>query len=263
METESYAVGQAVLGAHSVGAPHKRQRLYWLGVSDCGGRESRRIAAEAAGHGHSVESASCLGVTLGDAKREGLQRLARDGNGGDKSRRIGEDSVGSTPETSTVGELADVQSAGRENDLESRQKEMLAGTDAHGIAGVLGDSKGDNERRNSLPGTHGERQSIGGSSGNCNSSLAHSGHGERCAEQRNELRERDSRARESSAWSDYDLIYCRDDKFRRVEAGTFPLATGISGRVGLLRGYGNAIVPPLAAQFIQASLEAINEVEKE
>ena len=30
LEAEGYAVGQAVLGAHSVGAPHIRQRLYWV-----------------------------------------------------------------------------------------------------------------------------------------------------------------------------------------------------------------------------------------
>jgi hypothetical protein len=33
-------------------------------------------------------------------------------------------------------------------------------------------------------------------------------------------------------------------------------------RVMRLRGYGNSIVPELAAEFIQASLEAINEVER-
>lgn len=36
-----------------------------------------------------------------------------------------------------------------------------------------------------------------------------------------------------------------------------PLAHGIPDRVGLLRGYGNAIVPALAAEFIQACEEAI------
>ena len=36
----------------------------------------------------------------------------------------------------------------------------------------------------------------------------------------------------------------------------FPLTKRISGRVGILRGAGNSIVPPLAAQFIQAFLEA-------
>lgn len=30
LEAENYACGAVVLGAHSVGAPHKRQRLYWF-----------------------------------------------------------------------------------------------------------------------------------------------------------------------------------------------------------------------------------------
>ena len=33
LEGEGYAVGAAVLGAHSVGAPHIRQRLYWVADS--------------------------------------------------------------------------------------------------------------------------------------------------------------------------------------------------------------------------------------
>ena len=56
-------------------------------------------------------------------------------------------------------------------------------------------------------------------------------------------------------WSDYELIPCRDGKVRRIEPGTFPLAYGVSGRVGLLRGYGNAIVPEVAAEFVSAFRE--------
>lgn len=41
-----------------------------------------------------------------------------------------------------------------------------------------------------------------------------------------------------------------------VEPGTFPLADGVPARVGRLRGYGNAIVPQVAAKFIKAFLEA-------
>lgn len=33
MEREGYATGFAVLGAHSVGAPHRRQRMYWVSES--------------------------------------------------------------------------------------------------------------------------------------------------------------------------------------------------------------------------------------
>lgn len=57
-----------------------------------------------------------------------------------------------------------------------------------------------------------------------------------------------------SFWSDSDWLWCRDGKWRPVESGAFPLAHGVSGRVALLRGYGNAIVPQVAAEFIKAAL---------
>ncbi|NIG12975.1 DNA cytosine methyltransferase [Pantoea sp. Al-1710] len=60
-----------------------------------------------------------------------------------------------------------------------------------------------------------------------------------------------------SYWSDADWLGCRDGKFRPIEPGAFPLADGIPARVGRLRGYGNAIVPPLASEFINAFFEAI------
>jgi DNA (cytosine-5)-methyltransferase 1 len=44
-----------------------------------------------------------------------------------------------------------------------------------------------------------------------------------------------------------------DGKRRPVEPGTFPLAPGVSGDVGRLRAYGNAIVPEVAAMFISAT----------
>lgn len=62
-----------------------------------------------------------------------------------------------------------------------------------------------------------------------------------------------------SFWSDADWLGCRDGKFRPVEPGTFPLANGIPARVGRLRGYGNAIVPQVAAEFIKAFMGAVNE----
>jgi len=58
-------------------------------------------------------------------------------------------------------------------------------------------------------------------------------------------------------WRDADWLLCRDGRWRPVEPGTFPLADGVSGRMGLLRGYGNAIVPPLAAEFVSAFLECL------
>lgn len=61
-------------------------------------------------------------------------------------------------------------------------------------------------------------------------------------------------------WNKFDIAWCRNPKKageivpRRIESDTFPMAYGIPNRVGLLRGYGNAIVPELAAAFIKASI---------
>jgi DNA (cytosine-5)-methyltransferase 1 len=57
-------------------------------------------------------------------------------------------------------------------------------------------------------------------------------------------------------WRASDWLYCRDDKWRPVEPGTFPLAHGVPNRVGRLRGYGNAICVPQAVAFIEAVLDA-------
>lgn len=58
-----------------------------------------------------------------------------------------------------------------------------------------------------------------------------------------------------SAWEAHDEIGCVDGRTRHVEPGTFPLAHGVPNRVGRLRGYGNAIVPQVAAEFIKAIIE--------
>ena len=55
-------------------------------------------------------------------------------------------------------------------------------------------------------------------------------------------------------WRGADWIGCRDDRFRPVEPGTFPLANGAPSRVGRLRAYGNAINAEAAREFIAAYL---------
>ena len=60
--------------------------------------------------------------------------------------------------------------------------------------------------------------------------------------------------RKAGFWGDADWLPCRDGKARCVEPGLKPLAHGIPARVGRLRGYGNAIVPQVAAAFIRAAI---------
>lgn len=62
-----------------------------------------------------------------------------------------------------------------------------------------------------------------------------------------------------SPWGSPDWLFCRDGKWRPVESGAFPLAHGVSARVGRLRGYGNAIVPQAAAVFIEAFCGALTD----
>jgi DNA (cytosine-5)-methyltransferase 1 len=61
-------------------------------------------------------------------------------------------------------------------------------------------------------------------------------------------------------WRASDWIYCRDYKWRPVEPGTFPLASGSPARVGRLRAYGNAICVPQAVAFVEAVLALPTEL---
>jgi DNA (cytosine-5)-methyltransferase 1 len=85
--------------------------------------------------------------------------------------------------------------------------------------------------------------------------------------------------RTSNPWARYALTPCRDGKTRRIPAGAesvllgladglsagmddgrragFPLCQPFKGRNGLLKGYGNAINPYTAAEFVKAFMEAI------
>jgi hypothetical protein len=63
---------------------------------------------------------------------------------------------------------------------------------------------------------------------------------------------------QAGPWDNYILIPCADGKTRRIEPGLMPLAHGISNRVGLIRGYGNAIVPQVAEVFIRSFFDVLN-----
>ena len=180
----------------SIGPPHIRQRLFWVGVSNCAGRVARKPAPEAAGYGNSVESAGCDGGMADAASMSGAQHV-RESRGGLRRTKGPEDAAdrGGDP-----GRLVYPVSPGSE-----------------GHAG-----NGDNRNESGRVGakSNGPATAAGG-------------------------------------WGNFDIVQCADGKARRVESGIHPLANGVSGRVGLLRGYGNAIVPQVAAEFIKACLEVI------
>jgi len=85
-------------------------------------------------------------------------------------------------------------------------------------------------------------------------------------------------AEDGSFWRDYEWLVCHDDKARRTIPGVPLLVNGIPGgvvvsrsgeagcqdkgdtrmiqRTAAWKGFGNAIVPPLAAEVIIAFLES-------
>lgn len=66
----------------------------------------------------------------------------------------------------------------------------------------------------------------------------------------------DERDLEDSPWKVFEWIETIDGRKFRSKPGLSLLAHGIPGRVGRLRGYGNAIVPQVAKTFIEAYVEA-------
>nr|DAM60926.1 MAG TPA: Cytosine specific methyltransferase [Caudoviricetes sp.] len=174
MEGEDYAVGFAVLPACSVGAPHKRERLFF-GACQLANTDSERLQRE-----------------RGDSDSQGWE--------GQNIRQAGL-----------------CYGAGTESGMGDADGSEFAPRQLQ---------RGGNKKRPEQ-----SAQSMLPRGGNPN-------HG---------------------FWSDADWLGCRDGKFRPVEPGTFPLANGIPARVGRLRGYGNAIVPQVAAEFIKAFMGAVNE----
>ena len=339
MEGAGYAVGSVVLGAHSAGAPHIRQRLFW--VADAGqfaprlalpGSGIRAVAepherrAEAVGEpgrrGDAVELADAgrsgrgagLGIIGGqdgtgvrgaepDADSE-LRSVANDeefGRGQGHSHHRGrgagirQEGNGSGPaDSGDDGELGDTASDGRqEHERGPGPREESDTTDAGRGPGGVGDADRTGPlagRAAAAGGGHGcaalANGSVGVTLGDANGTGPQGEPAPRPGEGRAV-----GRAGSVGNWDDFAIVPCLDNKARRVEPGSFPLAHGVPrklgplfavlvgmgidpkrakrlvrnagsrlaqagrNRVGRLRGYGNAIVPPTAAAFVRAFLE--------
>lgn len=262
LEALGYGVGAADLCAASVGAPHIRQRLFWMAYAGRTSNERGRGPSEAHGAIRETEAAAQQrqrsGPNAGDSSGLGGLAIANGGNTSEERQQRGGEQR-QQQEDGCVGGVEHSESDGRE-----QRRPESSGRGATGGCGVggMGDANGSGcsqrEERDSesqQPGIEAPRGANIGRSG------------ERPGDPKSERRERredneNGRRRELSlghpgAWSSYDIIPCRDGKARRIESGTFPLAHGIPGRVGLLRGYGNAIVPQVAAQFIAAYMDTL------
>ena len=251
LESENYACGATVLGAHSVGAPHIRQRLYWVAYSDSGQREELRDARDMQSE-QSIQPASCDSASSGvaDSIGAGIGRGNQRGSG-EGGQQVEEQENGKNPTN---------QSSNRGEDAL-----RLAQPSDNGAGGDSGEASRC-ERQSVDAWTEGLRQAYG-EAGSSGADSRSSSSADRVADSDNidgqQLRghTRDETKqpieRLENPWSDHTLLPCRDGKTRRIptEPAFFPLANGVPARVVRLRGYGNAIVPQVAAAFIQAFLD--------
>lgn len=215
LEGVGYAVRWSILGAHSVQAPHIRQRLYWVAnaTEPRAGEDERQLRG--------MSGWRCEDGRLAYRESEGRSGMVAERETGiGKRSRVGGGC--------TVGRLADADVT---RPLSSTHRGIHSGEKSTGTRDVeLERCGGDCRLEHTTSDGRGEwRTKPGGRSiaGGCGDSF----------------------------WSDSILIPCRDGKARRLKPGIEPLVDGIPGRVGLLRGYGNAIVPQVAAAFIRAFLE--------
>lgn len=225
LESYGYACGAAVLPACSVGAPHIRKRLFFgavrLADAECWASER---------YGHEVGGAS-----------RGMQGPSREqrfwSNSGDDvaiSRLA-------NPYTNRRETRREIRPVCSEHDAQyGGTARGLAHTDGAGRRQTGCDAPSNREVDAGWPGdwhsdgsAHDFYSELVGSYGTCP---------------------------HHSFWSGADWLGCRDGKFRPVEPGTQPLAHGLPARVGRLRGYGNAIVPQVAAAFIKEFLGAAAEI---
>lgn len=264
LEGAGYACAAADLCAAGVGAPHRRQRLFF--VAYAGGQsgrllatqwQSRRTDAQAERRGEARELANADGCGRDGEPRHVSSRREQP----DAARSGAESSMGDSA-GARFGDTQDTRAdrGGARRSTEEIERRSAGILEPERASAALAMANATRSRRSK--GQHsrqsGALRGSGFADGGRPFAVANTG------ESRPEVVSEQQARRQLKAaerggevdWRSCDWIPCSDGVARPVEPGTHPLSHGVPGRVGLLRGYGNAIVPQVAAQFIAAALEA-------
>ena len=264
LEATGHAFRPFVLASAGFGAPIIRQRTFWVASAECDGRQEGRDGKARLEGGptlseHGSEFEWVASATHGDRGRGERGEEAGVGQNGERWRRP------------ASGGLAGGLVRSFQSRLEGHGGDGDAGPGEQALG--LGDTAGD--RCGTLDGQSGPsiRQEVedrgpgilGGLAGT-NGGESSNGRIQRGGE--HGLREKDASTGDGDQrpgptngfWSHADWLRCRDELWRPVEPGTFPLAHGYPERMGLLRGFGNAISPQVAAEFIKAHREAERQI---
>jgi DNA (cytosine-5)-methyltransferase 1 len=230
LERTGYAFGAVDTCAAGFGAPHIRQRLYWVADAEHAIRRSIGANREDGRDGEDrrrSEAHSELGA------RGEIHGLAHHHQGLEGWGQPGRERAAERPAGAggVAGGLANADGRDASAERQQRGGEQRQQPQDGGTGGVvLADCGG--------PSAWGEAAT---SDGHRHSSVP-TGGGHPAGPV-------------NGLWRDADWLLCRDGKWRPVEPGTFPLAHGAPARVGRLRGYGNAIVAEQAVAFIQSYID--------
>jgi DNA (cytosine-5)-methyltransferase 1 len=234
-EAEGYASGAVVLPSGSIGAYHKRDRLFFVADSTgCRHKQSEQFSNSRQGPSDKRQSDSSRNC--------------------ESQHQLVADSIDKRPQR------------GVHRGKDSEREAINGCSGRSGSTDTLGDSNSDRpEQRDEATETTGHRDSID-SAGFWSDSVAYSSSKQKHQEQQRPAENEGKRSAINNSgcsvddeglgdlWENPQIIYCRDGKYRPIpiEPALFPLANGIPNRVGILRGAGNAIVPQAAAEIIKA-----------
>ncbi|MGC5886214.1 DNA cytosine methyltransferase [Ralstonia pseudosolanacearum] len=239
MEAVGHAFGAVPFPAAGVGAPHIRDRLYWVAYAD--GLRSRRYSravrrakAEINREG-SEDGGKPDGFELGRTNG----RLAYSLPAG---RTEGRPVAGHRPPSGlcVVGGLADTNGGYTGAERQQRCGQQRQQPEDGGIGLGLG---------------HAEREGLALGQRLARVPGAASGTDPRQAVERAGIHVASGPGPTNGLWRDADWLLCRDGRWRPVEPGAFPLAHGAPARVGRLRAFGNAINAEAARAFIAHVME--------
>ncbi len=279
LEGTGYTSGAVDFCAASVGAPHIRQRLYWFAQKkglEHAARDGRfERWTEPSGRGVASGRSTINLADAIDAGSQGRLHWREDEERSGFYRYLGCDSTtggmghsfnfGRQSESDVLGSDGQGVGSGRRESFELSED----GTQLGGLAYTDGgDTSAEWQQRSGEHGQQPQDRSTGGLADTerirqfgfeRETACDHAGSSAFKSitrwSQRAAALDGTPTGPTNGFWQYPDWLLCRDDKWRAVESGTFPLAHGASARMVRLRGYGNAINAEAATAFIEAYLE--------
>ena len=284
LEGADYASGAVDLCAAGVGAPHIRQRLYWVaeGLDDAASTRRFGKIKDTERNPRDEARLRLLGEGRGPSRLADANHAERGPDAARGDERHGSDTgrpqgSGDPERCVEPGRLADASGERRDGQQvclqsgESRQAgaettrdsgpSRLADANGGDTSAEREQGSGKQRQQSEDSGAgrldHGDDTRLEGHGRGYQTSKGWVGSDGSAAEtgEPSGMEDRRRARPTNGQWRDADWIFCRDGKWRPVEPGTFPLVDGATSRVGRLRAYGNAIVPQVAAEVIGAWME--------